>query len=121
MSKSYDLGRKGEALAAEYLESKGVKILERNFRAGKAEIDIIALDKGILAIIEVKTRQTRYFGEPEQWVTPAKQRLLVKAANAFIKYKHFRGEVRFDVISVVAWDEKTEISHIPDAFYPVMK
>jgi putative endonuclease len=118
MSRAYDLGRKGEALAAEYLEAEGFRILERNFRAGRAEIDIIALDKGILAIIEVKTRNTRYFGEPEQWVTPAKQNLLVRAANAFIKYKSFRGEVRFDVVSVVTGKNGTEISHIQDAFYP---
>ncbi|MCX6280724.1 MAG: YraN family protein [Bacteroidetes bacterium] len=120
MSKSYDLGKKGEDLAAEHLLGKGFKILARNFRAGKAEIDIVALDKGILVIAEVKTRNTHYFGEPEAWVTPAKQKLLIRAANAFVKYKGFRGEVRFDLVSVIADDKGTEIRHIPDAFYPVL-
>jgi putative endonuclease len=118
MSTSYDLGKTGEALAAGYLESHGFRILEKNFRAGKAEIDIIAMDKNILVIAEVKTRNTRYFGEPEQWVTPSKQKLLIRAANAYIKLKDFRGEVRFDVISIVAGEQGTGIRHIPDAFYP---
>ena len=120
MSVASDLGKKGETLAAEYLSAKGFHILARNFRAGKAEIDIIALDKKILAVIEVKTRQTRYFGEPQEWVTPAKQRNLVKAANAFVKYRNFSGEVRFDVVSVIIGKQGAEIRHIPDAFYPVL-
>ena len=120
MSKSYDLGKKGEDLAAEYLLARGVKILARNFRAGKAELDIVALDKGMLVIVEVKTRNTKYFGEPEAWVTPSKQKLLVGAANAFVKYKGFRGEVRFDIVSVTADKDGTEIRHIPDAFYPTL-
>ncbi|MCX6286964.1 MAG: YraN family protein [Bacteroidetes bacterium] len=120
MSKSYDLGRKGEALAAEFLAAKGFKILARNFRAGKAEIDIVASDKGTLVIAEVKTRNTRYFGEPEVWVNPAKQKLLIKAANAYVKFKAFKGEVRFDVVSVIIDEKGTEIVHIPDAFYPTL-
>ncbi|MEI6889351.1 MAG: YraN family protein [Bacteroidales bacterium] len=120
MSRSYDLGKKGEALAADYLLAKGMKILARNFRAGKAEIDIVATEKGVLVIVEVKTRNTRYYGEPAKWVTPAKQKLLIRAANALVKYRQFQGEVRFDVVSVIADDKGTEISHIPDAFYPTL-
>lgn len=119
MSKSYELGKKGEALAAEHLLAKGFKILARNFRSGKAEIDIVASDKGVLVIAEVKTRHTRYFGEPEVWVTPAKQKLLIRAANSYVKFRAFQGEVRFDVISVIEDENGTEIRHIPDAFYPV--
>ncbi len=120
MSLSYELGKKGEALAAEYLAAKGCVILVRNFRAGKTEIDIVASDKTVLVIVEVKTRNTRYFGEPQQWVTPAKQKLLVRAANAYVKYRGFQGEVRFDVVSVIADENGTEINHIPDAFYPTL-
>ncbi|MEI7491523.1 MAG: YraN family protein [Bacteroidota bacterium] len=119
MSKSYDLGKKGEDLAAEYLLSKGYKILARNFRAGKAELDIVAFDGKTLVIVEVKTRNTNYFGEPEQWVTPSKQKLLIRAANAYVKLRAIKGEIRFDVISVIADEHGTEIRHIPDAFYPV--
>ncbi|MEI6886271.1 MAG: YraN family protein [Bacteroidota bacterium] len=120
MSDSYDLGKRGEAMAADFLSAKGLTILERNFRSGKAEIDIVAIEKGILVIVEVKTRNTRYFGEPEESVTPAKQKLLIRAANAFVKYKGFKGEVRFDIVSVIADEKGTEIRHIPDAFYPVL-
>jgi putative endonuclease len=120
MSKSYDLGKKGETLAAEYLSAKGFRIMTRNFRAGKAEIDIIALDKGILVVVEVKTRNTNYFGQPEEWVTSAKQKLLIRAANAYVKYKAFKGEVRFDVVSVVINEAGSDIRHIPDAFYPTL-
>ena len=120
MSKSYDLGKRGESLAADYLSAKGLTILARNFRSGKAEIDIVATDKGILVIVEVKTRNTRYFGEPEEWVTPAKQKLLIRAANAYVKFRRFTGEVRFDIVTVIADEKGTEIRHIPDAFYPVL-
>ncbi|MCX6284816.1 MAG: YraN family protein [Bacteroidetes bacterium] len=120
MSKSYDLGKKGEDLAAEYLLAKGITILARNFRAGKAELDIVAIDKEILVIVEVKTRNTRFFGEPEEWVTPAKQKLLIRAANAYVKFRAFKGEVRFDIVSVIADEHGTEIRHIPDAFYPTL-
>lgn len=120
MSVAYELGKKGEALAVEYLSWKGFQILERNFHTGKAEIDIIARDKRILVIVEVKTRQTNFFGEPEEWVTPAKQRLLVKAANAYVKFRNFSGDVRFDVVSVIIGKNETTVRHIPDAFYPVL-
>ena len=119
MSKSYELGKKGEELAAEYLLSKGYNLLARNFRAGKAELDIVAIDGKTLVIAEVKTRNTRFFGEPEQWVTLSKQKLLIRAANAYVKFRAFQGEVRFDVISVIADEHGSEIRHIPDAFYPV--
>ena len=120
MSKSYDLGRKGESLAADHLSAKGFKILARNFRAGKAELDIVALDQGVLVIVEVKTRNTRYFGEPEESVTKSKQKLLVRAANAYVQYKGFQGEIRFDVVSVIVDEDGKEIRHITDAFYPTL-
>jgi putative endonuclease len=120
MSTSYDLGKKGEDLAADHLTTKGFKILARNFRAGKAELDIVALDQGALVVVEVKTRNTRYFGEPEQAVTKSKQKLLVRAANAYVRYKSFKGEVRFDVVSVIIGEDGTEIRHITDAFYPTL-
>ena len=120
MSKSYDLGRKGESLAADHLSAKGFKILARNFHAGKAELDIVALDQDVLVIVEVKTRNTRYFGEPEESVTKSKQKLLVRAANNSVNYRSFKGEVRFDVVSVIIDERGTRIVHIPDAFYPTL-
>ena len=63
-----DIGKQGEQLATEYLVSQQYKILEKNFRYKKAEIDIIALKNNTLAIIEVKTRTSVTFGEPESFV-----------------------------------------------------
>ena len=73
MAKHYDLGMKGEEIAARYLAGKGYKILERNWRHGKDELDIIAANGEFLVVIEVKTRSTSFFGKPEDAVTDKKQ------------------------------------------------
>ena len=68
MAKHYDLGKKGEEIAANYLAEKGYKIIARNWRFGKDEIDIIAEHDNFLVIIEVKTRSSSDYGEPEEAV-----------------------------------------------------
>jgi len=68
MASHNDLGKKGEQLAAEFLISKGYKIVARNFRFQKAEVDIIARKNNVLAIIEVKTRSSSNFGDPQEFV-----------------------------------------------------
>ena len=72
MSLSNQLGREGEDLAAQYLLKNGYQILERNYRYRKAEIDIIALKEETLAIVEVKSRTSSYFGSPESFVSQKK-------------------------------------------------
>ena len=120
MLAAHELGKRGEELAASFLEEKGYIILATNFRAGKKELDIIARDGEVLVIVEVKTRNTGYFGEPEGFVTPAKQKLILRAANAYIKREKFNGETRFDVIALVTGDSGLRINHIRDAFYPTL-
>jgi len=77
-------GRIGEDLAASFLIKEGYKVLERNFRCAIGEIDIVALDKGTLTFVEVKTRSSGKFGLPEEAVTRRKQHQISKAAQFYI-------------------------------------
>ena len=80
-----ELGKEGEALAVAHLESRGYEILERNFRYDRAEIDIIArLKQGEVVVVEVKTRNSSAFGDPQQFVYKSKIRQLVKAADGYL-------------------------------------
>lgn len=105
-------------MAADYLSKKGYKILERNYRFRQLELDILAMDKDELVVVEVKTRQTDYLAGPEVTVTKKKQRDLVKAANAYILEKDMDVETRFDIISIILNQYESSIDHIEDAFYP---
>ncbi len=118
MAQHNKLGKKGEVLARQYLESKGFEILETNWYFEKAEVDIIARDKNDLVIIEVKTRSTDYFGNPEEAVTTAKEERLIMAAEAYLEINELSLDVRYDIISIVLSSKKKEIYHIEDAFYP---
>jgi len=112
-------GQKGEEAATNYLLEKKYEILERNWHYKNAEIDIIARFGNELIIVEVKTRKTNYFGEPETWVTREKQRLLIKATAAYIEKSKLDLEVRFDIISILMKGEQLQINHIEAAFYPL--
>lgn len=116
MATHNDTGLKGEKLAKEFLEADGYVILETNYRYKKAEIDIIALKDTILAIIEVKTRTSTYFGEPESFVNNKKIKLVVEAANAYIQSKDIDYEVSLDIVSVVIGNPN-KIDHIKNAYY----
>lgn len=120
MADHNELGNKGEEIALDYLTDKGYHILETNWRFGKEEIDIIAIDKKFLIIVEVKTRSSRFFGEPHEFITKQKQRLLIKAAQAYVDRHKIQQEVRFDIISIIRNNNTTEIEYIADAFYPVL-
>ncbi len=120
MADHNDLGTKGEELALQYLRKKNYKILKTNWRFGKNEIDIIATDDKILVIAEVKTRSSRFYGEPEVFVTRTKQRFLIKAAHAYIMQTNSDLETRFDIVAVVITQSETEIHHIENAFYPTL-
>lgn len=116
MIEPHELGKIGEDLAVEYLQNKGYQILERNWHSGHKEIDIIALQDTTLAIIEVKTRKSDDYGEPDIAVGVAKQRMLIWAADAYVRYKQLNVDVRFDIISIVLTDNDKHIEHIEDAF-----
>lgn len=118
MAEHNDFGKLGEELAVDYLTGKGYEILERNWRNIHKEIDIIAKEGKFLVIVEVKTRQTDEYGEPDVAVTRKKQRMLIAAANAYITRKGLDMETRFDIISIVFRDGEPVIEHIEDAFLP---
>lgn len=111
-----DLGVLGETLATEFLIKKDYIILDKNWRYLKAEIDIIASKNNTLAIVEVKTRSTNFFGNPEEFISIAKKKLLINAADAYVQQKNLDMDVRFDVIAIVKNNKQTHIEHIKEAF-----
>jgi len=117
MARHNDLGTKGEQLAIEYLSAEGYEILARNYRFEKAEVDIIAKKDFILAAIEVKTRSTTDFGNPQDFVKPRQIQNLVKAVNAYIDEFALDLEVRFDIVAIIKKGAQFEVTHLKDAFY----
>ena len=115
-----ELGRKGEELARAYLQERGFRILHCNWRCAHKEIDIIAQKGTMLHIVEVKTRSSNCIINPEEAVNKAKQRLLIRAAQAYINHSSFDGEVQFDVFSIIVSAHSHEITYIPQAFYPLI-
>lgn len=112
------LGEKGEQLAKEFLKKLDYEIIAVNWRERKFEIDIIAIDQQEIVFVEVKTRSTSYFGNPEEAVTPKKQKHLIDGADCYIQKNEIDLECRFDVISVVLNSNQKEIKHFKTAFLP---
>ncbi|MDP5082582.1 MAG: YraN family protein [Winogradskyella sp.] len=117
MAQHNELGKKGEELAVEFLLKNGYDIIERNYRFDKAEVDIIALKKDVLAIVEVKTRSSIDFGNPQDFVKPKQIKNLVKAVDAYVIEHNLDLEVRFDIIAIVKEKKRFEIEHLKNAFY----
>lgn len=118
MLKNSELGIAGERLAHDFLVNKGYKILEKNWRSGKAEVDLIATADNTTIFVEVKTRRNNFFSEPESAVNAQKQNLLAKAAGDYLAQNNMEGEIRFDVISIILNGNESEITHFEDAFFP---
>ena len=118
MARHNELGKKGEHLARKYLEEKGFQIIETNWRHDRDEIDIIAKENDELVMVEVKTRSTRYFGDPSEAVGGAKESFLIRAAEAYLELHDINIDTRFDIISIVIDKNGEHIEHIKDAFYP---
>lgn len=116
MATHNELGKEGEKLAVELLQKKGYTILERNWRFKKAEVDIISQKNNVLAIVEVKTRSTNYFGNPQDFVNPKKIKLLVEAVNEYVISKDLDVEVRFDIIAILKNKTQFNLEHLKDAF-----
>ena len=117
MAEHNEVGKLGEQLAVEYLQKEGYEILETNWVFQKAEIDIIAKKSDIVAVVEVKTRSSIDFGLPQEFVTPKKIQLLVKAINEYIIFKDLDVQVRFDIIAIQKDNNNYKIEHFIDAFY----
>lgn len=110
-------GNKGEQLAVDFLLNIGYTILDRNFRSGKAEIDIIAKDKNFIVFIEVKSRSVFNEETPRDLLSNSQQKRIIEAAHNYIIDNDINEEARFDFISVTL-DQQNKIEHIKDAFYP---
>ncbi|QRM88925.1 YraN family protein [Lacinutrix sp. WUR7] len=117
MAQHNELGEKGEELAVDFLLQKGYAIMERNYRFQKAEVDIIAKLKDTLAIVEVKTRSTIDFGNPQDFLKPKQIQRIVKAVDHYVTTNKLDVEVRFDIIAIVKTGKTFEIEHLENAFY----
>lgn len=117
MADHNDFGKIAEDLAADYLQKHGYRILVRNFRFQKAEIDIIAEKDHLIIAVEVKARSTDAFMLPQEAVTKTKIRSIVTAADRYMEEFNRDNEVRFDIISVLPDENRNlMINHIADAF-----
>ena len=111
-----EVGARQESRAAEYLESLGYHILVRNFRCRFGEIDIIASDRHYVVFVEVKLRREGGLTRPEEAMTPAKGRALLRAANCYIETCGVMLDCQIDLIAVeYAPDGSTEVRYVPDA------
>ncbi len=119
-----ELGQRGEDVACGFLTGKGHAIVQRNFRSGHLEIDIISLDRNGVHFVEVKSRVAPVMVSPEENVTASKQR---KVADAALRYLHTAKdkrisadmEVNFDVVAVTFDGGKETVEWFPNAFYPM--
>jgi putative endonuclease len=118
---STNKGNWAEEKAVKFLIEKNYNILERNWRFKKYEVDIIAQCNKTMVFVEVKSRGTNAFGEPEMAVTRQKQKYLVAAADHYIREKNMEMESRFDIISILVINNNITVKHLEDAFYPSLK
>lgn len=113
------LGKEGEEEAVQFLLQKGYTILHRNWRSGKKELDIVAMDNRhkTLVVVEVKARKNRLFGAPEEAINSTKIRRIVSSTDTYLRKYAIDLPVRFDIISVVGEKPPFQIEHLEDAFY----
>tara|TARA_R100000935_G_scaffold13736_4_gene27514 strand:- start:89941 stop:90303 length:363 start_codon:yes stop_codon:yes gene_type:complete len=118
MATHNELGELGEELATQFLLREGYTILERNWTFQKAELDIVAQkEEDTIVFVEVKTRNSAFFGDPQSFVTAAKIKLLVKAANEYLISNELPQEARFDIIAVLKNSKEEHLEHFENAFY----
>lgn len=111
------LGEKGEALAAEFLEAGGYQILHRRYRFGRGDVDIIARQGKTVVFVEVKTRTTGAYGEPEDAVTPDKIRRIRRIASAYLSGRSLSDcDCRIDIIGVTFESGKPVFRHTRDIY-----
>ena len=117
MKPAHQLGRAGEDLAKAHLINKDYAIRATNVHIGKLEIDIVAEKDGVLIIVEVRTRSTDWYMQPELSVGYHKMQHLMRAAQGYVNFCNWKGETRFDVIAVVRHEDGSfRIDHFEDAF-----
>ncbi len=117
MAEHNKLGSLGEELAEDFLIKKNYEIKERNWRHLKAEVDIIAETDEYLVAVEVKTRSSDDFGDPQDFVSKKKIQLLVEAMNAYVEKSNCDKEIRFDIIALTKQEKGFRIEHLEDAVF----
>ena len=111
------IGSYGEEIAATYLEKKGYRIIDRNFRGKTGEIDLIACRERTLVFVEVKTRRNLSYGLPWESITEEKKRHIRSTAALYTqKYKLFNVPQRIDVVEILMNDGRNYVKHIENAF-----
>lgn len=118
MAKHNLLGQKGEDLAAEYLERHGYTILDRDWHCGHKDLDLVATKDDTIVFVEVKTRTSAEWGNPQDFIDDRKIRRIVNSADAYLRFNQIDMNVRFDVVSVLAEGEEFRIEHVEQAFFP---
>ena len=111
------LGARGEAAAARLLASKGFRILDRNWRRGRLELDLVCEDGDELVFVEVKTRTAGTLGSPADGMSPNKRRNLIRAARCWLAaHKAWERACRFDVVCVTDAGQELRLEHHTNAF-----
>jgi putative endonuclease len=116
MGHTKEWGRRGEEAAARLLLGKGFEILERNYRHGRCEIDLIARRDALLVFAEVKLRRGRAFGYPEQSLREAQKQRIYQAATEYLGRHPPSLRIRFDIIAVLREGNALKTMHFEDAF-----
>jgi putative endonuclease len=115
-----ETGEMAEGIAEQYLSKLGYAILDKNWHYGHLELDIVARDGDELVIVEVKSRNGIRYEHPSEAVTNSKMKRIVEAADAYILEKELELETRFDVVTIIFFEQKYELEHFKDAFYPTL-
>lgn len=117
------LGPRGEDVAVAFLEAKGYRVLDRNYRFGREEVDVVAFqptpadDGGVIVFVEVKARSGLGYGRPEAAVDASKQRAILRVAEAYLHERRLiPSPTRFDVVAVLFGAGEPEVEHFENAF-----
>jgi putative endonuclease len=112
-------GMKGELLARQFLQAKGLELQSCNWRAGRCEIDLIFREREALIFVEVKTRSSEHFGSPGSFLSPTQEQRIAQAAYRYCELQDHQWEIRFDLVEVVLFPGRAPIiRHYEDAFFP---
>jgi putative endonuclease len=120
MADHNELGWKGEDAAVKFLASKGHRIIERNWTFGGYEVDIVTEHEAFIVFVEVKTRTSDEWGNPEDFVTKQRMRRMIAAANHYLILHGIDKPTRFDIVSILWNEAHYKLEHIEDAFMAFM-
>ena len=116
MTEKKKIGDKGEDDTVNFLLANGYEVLQRNYRFGRGEIDIIAHKENVMVFIEVKTRKNNKYGYPESFVDETQQERIHWAAEEYIRQSGWQGSIRFDIVAIMRNNDEPQLDHFEDAF-----